>query len=112
MQNLSSYIKDTTDFLRKIQDIKQPIAKDSIMFCLDVKALYPSIPRKEAKEACKNALEKRSDKSISTECVLELMDLVLENNNFNFNGKYYIQNEGTAIGSHLGMNYACRYLGE
>ena len=40
------------------------------------------------------------------------MDLVLENNNFNFNGKYYIQNEGTAIGSHLGMNYACTYLGE
>jgi hypothetical protein len=36
----------------------------------------------------------------------------LENNHFGFNGKNYIQTEGTAIGSHLGMNYACTYLGE
>ena len=41
-----------------------------------------------------------------------MLDLVLENNHFGFNGKNYIQTEGTAIGSHLGMNYACTYLGE
>jgi hypothetical protein len=41
-----------------------------------------------------------------------MLDLVLENNHFSFNGKNYIQTEGTAIGSHLGMNYACTYLGE
>ena len=39
------------------------------------------------------------------------MDMVLENNNFSFNGKHYVQTEGTAIGSHLGMNYASVYLG-
>ena len=41
-----------------------------------------------------------------------MLDLVLENNHFSFNGKNLIQTEGTAIGSHLGMNYACTYLGE
>jgi hypothetical protein len=40
-----------------------------------------------------------------------MMDMVLENNNFSFNGKHYVQTEGTAIGSHLGMNYASVYLG-
>jgi hypothetical protein len=39
------------------------------------------------------------------------MDMVLENNNFSFNGKHYVQTEGTAIDSHLGMNYASVYLG-
>ena len=40
-----------------------------------------------------------------------MIDMVLENNNFSFNGKHYVQTEGTAIGSHLGMNYASVYLG-
>ena len=39
------------------------------------------------------------------------MDLVLQNNLFEFDGKRYIQTEGTAIGSKLGKNYACTYLG-
>lgn len=44
--------------------------------------------------------------------VLKIMDTVLENNNFSFNGKNFIQVEGTAIGSKLGSNYACTYMGE
>ena len=39
------------------------------------------------------------------------MDVVLDNNNFSFNDKHYIQTEGTAIGSKLGRNYACVYMG-
>ena len=81
------------------------------MFCMDVKALYPSVPRKEAREAAEKALEKRSNKDIPTDEVLRMMDMVLENNNFSFNGKHYVQTEGTAIGSRLGMNYTSVYLG-
>lgn len=40
------------------------------------------------------------------------MDFVLENNNFTFNGEHYVQTEGTAIGSKMGCNYACTYMGE
>jgi hypothetical protein len=43
---------------------------------------------------------------------LDIIDLVLENNNFKFGNNHYLQTEGTAIGSRLGMNYACTYLGE
>jgi hypothetical protein len=34
------------------------------------------------------------------------------NNIFSFNDKTYVQAEGTAIGSRLGMSYACTYMGE
>ena len=40
-----------------------------------------------------------------------MMDMVQENNSFSFANKHYIQKEGTAIGSHLGMNIASTYLG-
>ena len=111
MRNLNTYIKDTTDFLQRLSNISQPLPNETIMFCLDVKALYPSVPRIEAKAACKTALENRTTKTISTDSVLEMMDLVLENNNFIFDNKHFLKTEDTAIGSHLGMNYACIYFG-
>ena len=83
--NLKSYIKDTTELLRKLNKIPQPLPGNSIMFCLDVKALYPSVPRKEARIACEKALQKRQKPSIPTVCVLNMLDLVLENNHFGFN---------------------------
>ena len=82
------------------------------MFCLDVKSLYPSVPRKEAREACEEALNNRSSQTLPTDDVLQMLDMVLENNNFCFNGQNFLQTEGTAIGSHLGMNYACTFLGQ
>ena len=92
VRNLNTYIKDTTDFLQKLNNISQPLPNETIMFCLDVKALYPSVPRIEAKSACKTALENRTTKTISTDSVLEMMDLVLENNNFRFDNKYFFTN--------------------
>merc|ERR1712002_777932 len=51
-------------------------------------------------------------KTIPTEDLMDLAKLVLENNEFEFQGGNYIQKEGTAIGSKLGKNYACTYMGE
>ena len=107
VRSLNTYIKDTTYFLQKLNNISQPQPNETIMFCLDAKALYLSVPRIEAKSACKTALENRTSKTISTDSVLEMMDLVLQNNNLRFDNKQSLQTDGTAIGSHLGRNYAC-----
>jgi hypothetical protein len=40
VRNLNTYIKDTTDFLQKLNNISQPLPNETIMFCLDVKALW------------------------------------------------------------------------
>lgn len=47
-------------------------------------------------------LNQRQKKEVDTNTILQMMDAVLENNNFSFNNKQYIQTEGTAIGSKLG----------
>ncbi|XP_052218382.1 uncharacterized protein LOC127836004 [Dreissena polymorpha] len=45
------------------------------------------------------------------EGVIVMMDTVLENNTFSFNDEHFIQTEGTAFGSRLGLNYASTYMG-
>ena len=65
MQESWSYIKDSEDFINKVT--------------ADVVALYPSIPHKAGLKAIKNALEKRKQKHISTEKVINMGELVLKN---------------------------------
>ena len=49
---------------------------------MDVKGLYPSVPKKEGLDACKQALDNRPNPSIPTTDVLSMIRLVLENNIF------------------------------
>ena len=44
---------------------------------MDVKALYPSVPRQEARKAAEEALVSRMDQETSIDTILQLMDLVL-----------------------------------
>ena len=99
---LPSYIKDTTDFINRLKELKQPLPKESITFCMDVKKLYPSILRKEGLGACREALVVRVVQTMPTEEVLKLIELVLDNNNFQFEDSHYLPIDGTAIGSKLG----------
>ena len=98
--SLSSYVKDTTDFIKKVKNIKF-CSKDSYLVTLDVSSLYTNIPHEDGIQACKSSLEKDG---ISTERITEieeLMKLVLGNNHFKFDGKHYLQKLGTAMGSSM-----------
>ena len=42
-----------------------------------------------------------------------MIEVVLDYNNFSLDmNRQFVQTEGTAIGSRLGRNYACTYLGQ
>ena len=85
-KEVKSYIKDTNDFLRKLSDLP-PFKKDVLLCTVDVVGLYPNIPHKDGIEALKSVLDSRENKTVSTESLLELTELVLENNVFEHNGK-------------------------
>ena len=102
-----SFIKDPTDFINKIYNLCLPDRNDILLFCMDVNALYPSVPRKEAIDT--HALAERPDTNTDPDVSLRMMDFTLENNFFTFDGKNFLQTEGTAIGSKFGRNYACTY---
>ena len=61
-------------------------------------------------EALKGVLEHREDKTISTDTLLELAHVVLKNNFFEFNGDFYQQLRGTAIGTKCAPSYAILFL--
>jgi hypothetical protein len=56
---LPSYIKDTTDFIKKLQNFSN-IDTNSYLVTLDVSSLYSNIPHDEGINACKYFMENGS----------------------------------------------------
>ena len=57
-ETLPSYLKDTTDFLLKLQSLRS-IPDNTLLVTLDVSSLYTNIPHSEGIEACREALNSR-----------------------------------------------------
>ena len=106
---VKSYIKDTNDFLKKLRDLPD-LPEDSIICTIDVVGLYPSIPNEEGLRFLRNTLDKRSNKKVTTDTLIELAELVLQNNYFEFNERYLKQIRGTAIGTKFAPPYAIIYM--
>ena len=98
VKKLKSYVKDTTDFIKKIEAIDH-VSDDSYLVSLDVRSLYTNIPHKEGIEAVKQKL-KKSKPSISIKVILTFLKLILTLNNFVFNGINYRQKKVYAMGSY------------
>ena len=47
-----------------------------------------------------------------TECLVQLLTLVLKHNNFTFNGEHVLQINGTAIGTKMAPSYANIFMGK
>ena len=92
VKKLKSYVKDTTDFIKKTEGIDH-VSDDSYLVSLDVRSLYTNIPQKEGIEAVKQKL-KKAKPSISIKVILIFLKLILTLNNFVFNGISYFQKKG------------------
>ena len=68
---LPSYIKDTTHFLTKLNSLKD-IPTGAILVTLDVASLYTNIPHKDGIQACRDALDQRTEKPIPTERLCDI----------------------------------------
>ena len=111
VEGQASYIQDTADFLRRMEKVEK-LEGDEFMFTMDIVALYPSVPREKTRAAMRENLERRKSKKIPTEDLLELGEMVLSSDEFTFEGERYRQKEGMAVGSKMGKNYACTYMGK
>ena len=108
-RSLRYILVDTTDFLRMLQDINKrfgPIPDYVLLVLWDIVAMYPSINNALGMDACRKALDKREKLKPSTDSIMEAIELTLENNNSAFNGKHYLQIDGTAMGPKNACSYA------
>ena len=68
--------------------------------------MNPNIPNNDGLQALRQVLDERESKTISTDTLVELSDIVLNNNYFEFNGETYRQKQGTAIETKMAPPYA------
>ena len=101
-----SYIRDSTHLKNILNGFT---VQPGMSLCtLDITSLYTNIPHNEGIQSTKEMLviHKPPDSLPHNSYIIELLELVLTNNHFEFNGKYCHQMSGTAMGTKLVPSYA------
>ena len=99
-----SYLKDTSDFLNKLKQVK--INENSLIVTMDVESMYTNIDHESGLAAVKNAFENNPDPLRPDQHILDLLELSLKKNDFQFNGETFLQIKGTAMGKKYAPSYA------
>ena len=103
VQNLPTYLKDTTHLLQLLKTFK--ITPHTRIISLDVTSLYTNIPQ-EAGIKSLGTVGRQIHPSENYTTIEFQARKVLENNVFQFNGSYHRQTEGTAMGTRMAPAYA------
>ena len=73
VEKIPSYLQDTPDFLRQLEEVKKtPLPPNSFPVSIDVVGLYSNIPHQEGINCMREALNTRSDQSVSTNFLITL----------------------------------------
>ena len=98
MKQTPSYIKDTNDFINKINGVKS-VPKISYLVTMDVRSLFTNIQNAEGISAVKRAFDNYSKKTTSTKVITTFLAFILKLNNFVFDCIYYLQIKRCAMGT-------------
>jgi hypothetical protein len=94
----SRRLVNSADFVTKIRNVQ--LSEDHELVSFDVKSLFTSIPLELAIESVKESLANYSDElPIPKEEVIDLLILCLQSTFFQYDGNFYQQLHGTAMGS-------------
>ena len=77
-----------------------------------VVGLYPNTPHGKGLASLYKYLETRENKQISSDTLAELVETVLKNIIFEFDGKAFKQKRGTAIGTKFAPFYAMLFMAD
>ena len=113
VRNLGTYVKDTNHALRIFNDFHfdNTTTGERFLYTMDIKSLYTVIPNNSGLEALAYFLNKRPVLYPPTSTLTRLAELMLTLNAFTFNGDFYQQIGGVAMGSKMGPNYASIFVG-
>ncbi|XP_033099381.1 uncharacterized protein LOC117103028 [Anneissia japonica] len=78
---------------------------------MDVCSLYTNIPHNEGVTACERFLTDYHSE-LPAKDICKIIDFILKHNYFSFNGSYYLQTTGTAMGTKMAPCYANVFMAE
>ncbi|CAJ0948100.1 unnamed protein product [Ranitomeya imitator] len=106
---MKSYVRDTSDFLDKINTIQ--LAGQVLLASFDVTSLYTSIDHDRGLNAIDKKLSTTQYSVEARKFILQLLKLVLTNNYFLFGDDFYLQRRGVAMGANMAPAYANIVMG-
>ena len=104
LDKIHSFLKDTTDFLCKLNYITHLVTPDSLLVSMDVNSLNTNIPHSGGVEACRSFLTMNTTYQTLINDIPTLGDFILKNNLFVFDDEQYLQINGTAMGKKLHLH--------
>jgi hypothetical protein len=105
-----AYIKDTYDFINKVRGLKIP--HGALLVTGDVTSLYTNMDIDRTMSVTRTALAEHNPNQRLNEHLLNLLEITLRNNDFEFNGESYLQICGTAMGKSYAPGLADLYMQE
>ena len=110
-KKVESYIKDTNHFLKELQELGS-LLKNPIVCTIHAVGLYPYIQHEEGLASIRKHLDNWENKEKTTDNLVELADIVLKNNYFQFLDKTFKQKRGTAIGTKFAPPYSILFMAD
>ena len=105
-------VQNTKDFIQQIQGIH--LQPDQHIMSYDVKVLFTSVPIQPAINIITKLLEDQGElqhrTSMSVSHITRLLEFYLKGTYFTFQGRYYEQQEGAAMGSSISPIVANLYM--
>ena len=105
MKQIPSYVKDTNDFINKINAVKS-VPKNSYLVTMNVRSLYTNIANAEGILAVKRAFDNYSKKITTTKVITTFLALILTLNDFVLDCIHYLQIKGCAMDTVCAPAYA------
>ena len=105
-----SYIRDSTHLINILNEFT--VQPGMLLCTLDITSLYTNIRHNEGIQSMKEmlAIHKLSNSLPQNSYIIELQEVVLTNNHFEFNGKHYHQVSGTAMGTKFAPSHAYLFM--
>lgn len=106
-----TYIKNSFELKEQLKNIK--IDKNTIIITADIESLYTNIPQETGSQIVTDTMYDNNNEykpTIKKPTFKTLLRNLLKHNIFEFNNKYYIQKNGTAMGTKMAPTYANIYL--
>lgn len=110
-KHVKSFLRDDVDFLC---NLPSNVPVGSLLVSFDVVSLYSNIETELGLEAIKYWIREYRHEipdRFTEEFIIEALNLVISNNKFYFDGSYYSQKKGVAMGTKVAPTYATLVLG-
>jgi len=104
----AAYVKDTYDFLNKVRG--QSIPENAFLVTGDVTALYTNMSIDRSMAVIKETFDNNPDPNRPDVEILQLLEIALTRNDFEFAGRMFLQVCGTAMGKRFAPSLANIYM--